>query len=180
MSEAELERTIVKIGVSTMPGSPLQAEGEVLKFDGFLKVYLESQDDDDEEDTKGILPPLKVGQILDLLDMTATERYTRPPARYTEAALVSKLEELGIGRPSTYAPTISKIMEENRGYVVKPTVFADVNNQMTIAQEEVFGPVLAIMPFETEEEAKIQRGDKNGRRGGGVKEPKGRGPGITC
>ncbi|MBI1223653.1 MAG: type I DNA topoisomerase [Bacteroidetes bacterium] len=119
MAEAELERTIVKIGISTHPGSPLQAEGEVLKFDGFLKVYLESNDDDDEEDTKGILPPLKVGQPLDLRDMTATERFTRPPARYSEAALVSKLEELGIGRPSTYAPTISKIMEENRGYVVK-------------------------------------------------------------
>jgi DNA topoisomerase-1 len=119
MAEAELERTIVKIGISTHPGSPLQAEGEVLKFDGFLKVYLESNDDEDEEDNKGILPPLKVGQALDLNDMTATERYTRPPARYTEAALVSKLEELGIGRPSTYAPTISKIMEENRGYVIK-------------------------------------------------------------
>lgn len=119
MSEAELERTIVKIGVSNMPGSPLQAEGEVLKFDGFLKVYLESQDDDDEDDTKGMLPPLKVGQSLDLKEMNATERYTRPPARYSEAALVSKLEELGIGRPSTYAPTISKIMEENRGYVIK-------------------------------------------------------------
>jgi DNA topoisomerase I len=119
MAEAELERTIVKIGISNMPGSPLQAEGEVLKFDGFLKVYLESQDDDDDEDGKGILPPLKVGQALDLKDMNATERYTRPPSRYSEAALVSKLEELGIGRPSTYAPTISKIMEENRGYVIK-------------------------------------------------------------
>lgn len=119
MSEAELERTIVKIGISTLPGSPLQAEGEVLKFDGFLKVYLESSDDEEDEDNKGILPPLKVGQGLDLKDMTATERYTRPPARYSEAALVSKLEELGIGRPSTYAPTISKIMEENRGYVIK-------------------------------------------------------------
>ncbi len=119
MAEAELERTIVKIGISTHPGSPLQAEGEVLKFDGFLKVYLESDDEDEDEENKGILPPLKVGQALDLRDMTATERYTRPPSRYSEAALVSKLEELGIGRPSTYAPTISKIMEENRGYVVK-------------------------------------------------------------
>jgi len=119
MAEAELERTVVKIGISTLPGTPLQAEGEVLKFDGFLKVYLESRDDDDDDENKGILPPLTIGQALDLRDMTATERYTRPPARYTEAALVSKLEELGIGRPSTYAPTISKIMEENRGYVVK-------------------------------------------------------------
>ncbi len=119
MSDAELERTVVKIGISTQPDATLQAEGEVLKFDGFLKVYLESKDDDDEEETKGMLPPLKVGQALDLREMTATERFTRPPARYSEASLVSKLEELGIGRPSTYAPTISKIMEENRGYVVK-------------------------------------------------------------
>ncbi|MCB0517438.1 MAG: type I DNA topoisomerase [Lewinellaceae bacterium] len=119
MADAVLERTVVDIAISTQPGTNLVAEGEVLKFDGFLKVYLESSDDDDEEDTKGILPPLKVGQPLDLDKMTATERYTRPPARYTEASLVSKLEELGIGRPSTYAPTITKIMEENRGYVVK-------------------------------------------------------------
>lgn len=119
MAEAVLEKTTVRIGVSTIPDAELQAVGEVLKFDGFLKVYLESRDDDDEEETTGILPPLKVGQQLPLVRMTATERFTRPPARYTEAGLVSKLEELGIGRPSTYAPTISKIMEEGRGYVVK-------------------------------------------------------------
>lgn len=119
MAEAELEKTVVKIGISTMPDANLQAEGEVLKFDGFLKVYLESKDDEDDEENKGMLPPLKIGQVLDLREMTATERFTRPPARYSEASLVSKLEELGIGRPSTYAPTISKIMEENRGYVVK-------------------------------------------------------------
>lgn len=119
MAEARLERTIVKIGISTHPGASLQAEGEVLKFDGFLKVYLESKDDDDQEETKGMLPPLKVGQQLDLRQISATQRFTRPPSRYTEASLVSKLEELGIGRPSTYAPTITKIMEANRGYVVK-------------------------------------------------------------
>ena len=119
MSDAELERTIVDIAISTQPDSLLKAEGEVMKFDGFLKVYLESKDDDDEESTKGILPPLNVGQALALNNMHATERYTRPPSRYTEASLVSKLEELGIGRPSTYAPTVTKIMEENRGYVVK-------------------------------------------------------------
>ena len=88
-------------------------------FDGFLKVYLESKDDDDDSEAKGILPPLKVGQSLDLNEMIATERFTRPPARYTEAGLVKKMEELGIGRPSTYAPTISKIMEASRGYVTK-------------------------------------------------------------
>lgn len=119
MSEAKIEKTVAKISISTIPDSFLQAEGEVLKFDGFLKVYLESKDDDEQEEEKGMLPPLKVGQSLDLDRMDATERFTRPPSRYTEASLVKKLEELGIGRPSTYAPTIGKIMEEKRGYVVK-------------------------------------------------------------
>ncbi|HRJ17084.1 MAG TPA: DNA topoisomerase, partial [Saprospiraceae bacterium] len=118
MADALLEKTIVSIGISTIPDGSLQAVGEVLKFDGFLKVYLEGKDEEEEE-TKGMLPPLKVSQMLDLNQMTATQRYTKPPARYSEAALVKKLEELGIGRPSTYAPTISKIMEEGRGYVVK-------------------------------------------------------------
>ena len=118
MADAELEKTTVDIGISTQPAAKLVAEGEVIKFDGFLKVYLESTDDEQEEQ-QGMLPPLSVGQPLQLSDMTATERFTRPPARYTEAGLVKKLEELGIGRPSTYAPTISKIMEENRGYVTK-------------------------------------------------------------
>lgn len=119
MSEAILEKTTVKIGISSIPGTLLKAEGEVLKFDGFLKVYLESKDDEEEEEAKGMLPPLKVGQDLQLKDMTAMERFTRPPARFSEAALVKKMEELGIGRPSTYAPTIGKIMEPKRGYVVK-------------------------------------------------------------
>jgi DNA topoisomerase I len=118
MADAELEKTTVNIGISTQKEASLVAEGEVLKFDGFLKVYLEDTDDEQEEQ-QGILPPLTVGQILDLSEMVATERFTRPAARYTEAALVKKLEELGIGRPSTYAPTISKIMETNRGYVTK-------------------------------------------------------------
>lgn len=119
MAEAILEKTTAKIGISTAPDTFLKAEGEVLKFDGFLKVYLESKDDDEEDEAKGILPPLQVGQELQLRNMTATERFTRPPARYSEAGLVKKMEELGIGRPSTYAPTISKIMEPKRGYVVK-------------------------------------------------------------
>ena len=121
MAEARLEKTIVDIAISSAPGDFLKAEGEVLKFDGFLKVYLAGKDDDEEEEAKGMLPPLNVGQILGLDEMTATERFTRPPARYTEASLVKKLEELGIGRPSTYAPTISKIMEPSRGYVSKET-----------------------------------------------------------
>ncbi|MEZ4925400.1 MAG: type I DNA topoisomerase [Saprospiraceae bacterium] len=118
MADAQLEKTTVDIAISTQPESNLVAEGEVLKFDGFLKLYIESTDEEEEE-TQGMLPPLKKGQLLPLVEMVATEKFTRAPARYTEASLVKKLEELGIGRPSTYAPTISKIMEANRGYVVK-------------------------------------------------------------
>ncbi len=119
MSAAELEKTLVDISISTIPDAMLRAEGEVLKFDGFLKVYLVSKDEDEESEAKGMLPPLQIGQEMQLDHMLATQRFTRPPARYTEASLVKKLEELGIGRPSTYAPTISKIMEESRGYITK-------------------------------------------------------------
>ena len=119
MSEAQFEKTTAKISISTRK-EELVANGEVMKFDGFLKVYLESNDDEEETQQDGenaMLPPLTKGQRLALQEMSATERYSRPPARYTEASLVKKLEELGIGRPSTYAPTISTI--QNRGYVVK-------------------------------------------------------------
>ncbi len=118
MADAELEKTTAKISISTNK-EELTASGEVLKFDGFLKVYREDKDEDElEEDAnEGMLPPLTVGQQLPLKEMKATERFSRPPARYTEASLVKKLEELGIGRPSTYAPTISTILK--RGYVEK-------------------------------------------------------------
>lgn len=117
MSEALFEKTTATIEISSREEN-LVAEGEVLKFDGFLKVYLESSDDDEEDaDHNNMLPPLTKGQTLNLKEMSATERFSRPPSRYTEASLVKKLEELGIGRPSTYAPTISTI--QNRGYVVK-------------------------------------------------------------
>ena len=116
MSDAQLEKTTVTIGISTIDDKTLKAEGQVLKFDGFLKVYIESTDEEEDEE-EAVLPPLTVGQLLDLNEMSATQRYTRPLPRYSEASLVKKLEELGIGRPSTYAPTISKIMEETRGYV---------------------------------------------------------------
>ncbi|WP_126247292.1 type I DNA topoisomerase [Chitinophaga rhizosphaerae] len=118
MADAELEKTIAKIDISTNH-EELSASGEVLKFDGFLKVYMESRDDEDadEEDQEGVLPPLAVKQALELKEMKATERFTRPAPRYTEASLVKKLEELGIGRPSTYAPTITTI--QKRGYVEK-------------------------------------------------------------
>jgi len=112
MADAQLEKTTVDIAISSHADRSLVAHGEVLKFDGFLKVYMESTDEDDPEDTRGILPPLSEGQKLDLEHIKATEKFTRPPARFTEASLVKKLEELGIGRPSTYAPTISKIMEK--------------------------------------------------------------------
>src|SRR5690554_4009884 len=121
MSEAEFERTVAKISISTRE-EELTATGEVLKFDRFLKVYFESTDEEpeysaDDNSDNALLPPLQKGQALELKNMLATERFSRHPARYTEASLVKKLEELGIGRPSTYAPTISTI--QNRGYVVK-------------------------------------------------------------
>ena len=118
MSEAKLERTNVQIASSNHP-SNFTANGEVIKFDGFLKVYLEGTDDEDQEES-GILPPLKEGETLNNLWITATERFTRAPYRYTEASLVKKLEELGIGRPSTYAPTITTI--QNRKYIEKGNV----------------------------------------------------------
>lgn len=117
MADAELERTTAKISISTREDE-LTAKGEVLRFDGFLKVYTEGKDDEDEEDENaGMLPPLTVGMELPLEEMRSTERFTRPQPRYTEASLVKKLEELGIGRPSTYAPTISTV--QHRGYVEK-------------------------------------------------------------
>ncbi|MEZ5046336.1 MAG: type I DNA topoisomerase [Chitinophagaceae bacterium] len=117
MADAELEKTVMTIESSSIEEHFI-ATGEVIKFDGFLKLYMESQDEENEdEETKGLLPQLNIGQSMMLDFMTATERFTKPAARYTEASLVKKLEELGIGRPSTYAPTISTI--QNRNYVVK-------------------------------------------------------------
>ncbi|MBP7940073.1 MAG: type I DNA topoisomerase, partial [Sediminibacterium sp.] len=122
MSDAQFEKTTAKIEISTNKET-LTASGEVMKFDGFLKVYLEGKDDDDieedaeETDGEALLPPLAKGQVLDFISMTGLERFSRPPSRFTEASLVKKLEELGIGRPSTYAPTISTIVKRN--YVEK-------------------------------------------------------------
>ncbi|MBW7846095.1 MAG: type I DNA topoisomerase [Bacteroidia bacterium] len=116
MSKAQIERTIATIKISTSKET-LTASGEVLKFDGFLKVYLESTDDESDSENGKMLPVLKIGEILQLLHIDATERFSRPAPRYTEASLVKKLEELGIGRPSTYAPTISTI--QKRGYVMR-------------------------------------------------------------
>lgn len=117
MADAELEKTTVSIGISTS-NERLVATGEVIVFEGFLKVYIESTDDEDNTDeAKGMLPPLSIGQSLNLDNLKARQGFTRPPARYTEASLVKKLEEMGIGRPSTYAPTISTI--QKREYVIK-------------------------------------------------------------
>lgn len=116
MADAELEKTTATIGISTSSRT-LIATGEVMKFEGFLKVYSESGDDDDEEENSKVLPPLTIGQSLSLNELVAKEIFSRHAPRYTEASLVKKLEELGIGRPSTYAPTISTV--QKRGYVVK-------------------------------------------------------------
>lgn len=134
MADAQLERTTATISITPavagQAGIPAEAKtpdgklkeelvatGEVIKFDGFLKVYIESTDGEEDEDSKGMLPPLSIGQGLALDNLKAVQRHTRPSARYTEASLVKKLEELGIGRPSTYAPTVSTVQQ--RGYVVK-------------------------------------------------------------
>ncbi len=135
MSDARLERTNVKIDANTHK-EQFTANGEVIKFEGFLKVYLEGNDDEDEEQ-EGILPAMKVHESLFNKYISATERFTRPPSRYTEAALVKKLEELGIGRPSTYAPTISTI--QNRNYVEKGAKDGELRNytQMILSGDNV-------------------------------------------
>lgn len=122
MADAQLERTTVKIAADKH-AEQFVATGEMIQFDGFLKVYLESSDDEDEEQ-EGMLPNLKKGEPLTDRNITATQRFSRPQPRYTEASLVKKLEELGIGRPSTYAPTISTI--QNRGYVERSALEGEV------------------------------------------------------
>lgn len=124
MADAVIERTVASIGISTQPGVLLTATGEVITFEGFLKAYAESKDEEEQDEAANAdssfsrgLPPLSVGQQLPLQLLRALERFASPPARYTEASLVKKLEEMGIGRPSTYAPTISTI--QKRGYVEK-------------------------------------------------------------
>ncbi|MDI1323245.1 MAG: type I DNA topoisomerase [Algoriphagus sp.] len=136
MSDAELEKTTITVKISNSPQN-LIATGEVIKFDGFLKVYLEDTDEEPEEDEAGdksLLPPLNIGQALNLQEMKGRETFSRPAPRYTEASLVKKLEELGIGRPSTYAPTISTI--QKREYVIKESRDGTSRNyvEMTIAK----------------------------------------------
>ncbi|MCH7415583.1 type I DNA topoisomerase [Belliella sp. R4-6] len=153
MADAILEKTNVSIAISTMPQT-LSASGEVIKFEGFLKVYLESTDEepDDEESTeKGLLPPLTVGQNLGLIEMKGRETFTRPAPRYTEASLVKKLEEMGIGRPSTYAPTISTIQKRN--YVIKES--RDGNERKYVEMKIAKGE------FKKENKIEIAGADKN-------------------
>ncbi|WP_046742933.1 type I DNA topoisomerase [Kordia zhangzhouensis] len=135
MSDARLERTNAKIQASTH-NELFTANGEVLKFEGFLKVYLEGKDEEEEEQD-GMLPTLKVEEQLTNESITATQRYTKAPYRYTEASLVKQLEELGIGRPSTYAPTISTI--QNRGYIEKGTIEGIERNyqQLTLQNDKI-------------------------------------------
>jgi len=146
MSEAVIEKTTIDITGSTLE-KPFIATGEVIKFEGFLKIYLESTDEDNDEQTRDLLPPLKKGDELEMEKIVATQKYTQSPPRYTEASLVKKLEELGIGRPSTYAPIISTI--QNRGYVTKEDrqgkprnldVFTLADNKIEVSQKtEIFG-----------------------------------------
>ena len=135
MSDALLERTVAKIATS-VSNEHFVARGEMITFDGFLKVYLEGKDEEDEEQD-GLLPTMKEGDKLGNNYIQATERFTRPPARYTEASLVKKLEELGIGRPSTYAPTISTI--QNRKYIEKGQIEGSKRSytQLTLANEKI-------------------------------------------
>ncbi len=133
MSDAQLERTNVRIKANNHQ-EEFTANGEVIKFDGFLKVYMEDLDDEDlSEDQDGMLPAMKQGDSLNNNYITATERFSRPPYRYSEASLVKKLEELGIGRPSTYAPTISTI--QNRGYIEKGTIEGTERNYAQLILE---------------------------------------------
>ncbi|MGM0497694.1 MAG: DNA topoisomerase, partial [Bacteroidota bacterium] len=133
MSDAELEKTNVKIDISNDPNQFI-ASGEVVKFDGFLKVYFESTDNEEEQESRGLLPKFTEGQEISYHQIKAIQRFSHHPPRYTEASLVKKMEELGIGRPSTYAPTISTI--QNRGYVLREDRFGTPREYKEIILEE--------------------------------------------
>mgnify|MGYP003601426613 FL=1 len=142
MENAKIEKTVIEIGNPKLP-QHFEAQGEVIIFDGFLKAYgiVKTEDDDDDSNEK-LLPKVKVGEILDYKTITATEKFTKPAARFTEAGLVKKLEELGIGRPSTYAPTIQTI--QNREYVDKREIEPQTREivKMTLGKSGVKKEVL--------------------------------------
>ncbi|CAA7390753.1 type I DNA topoisomerase [Chryseobacterium fistulae] len=131
MANAKIEKTVIEIGNSKLP-QQFEAQGEVIIFDGFLKAYgiVKTEEDDDENNEK-LLPKVSIGETLEYKRITATEKFTRPSARYTEAGLVRKLEELGIGRPSTYAPTIQTI--QNREYVDKREIEPQIREVVKIS-----------------------------------------------
>lgn len=133
MADAELEKTVITIKPSGVE-EEFVATGEIIKFDGFLKVYLEDTDEENEESVEGMLPPIAIGQKLNCQEITAIEKFTLPPPRYTEASLVKKLEALGIGRPSTYAPTISTI--QKREYVEKASREGTPRNYAVLSLKE--------------------------------------------
>ena len=141
MSDAKLERTVIQINADKHD-KKFTARGEVVTFEGFLKVYFEGKDEE-EDAQEGLLPKVRQGEQLDAKTITATERFTRPPARYTEASLVKRLEELGIGRPSTYAPTITTII--NRKYIEKGTVEGDERKytQLVLTQNDIKKEILS-------------------------------------
>lgn len=141
MSDAKLERTVIQIS-NDKHDKKFTARGEVVTFEGFLKVYFEGKDEE-EDAQEGLLPKVNQGQQLDAKTITATERFTRPRARYTEASLVKRLEELGIGRPSTYAPTITTII--NRKYIEKGTVEGDERKytQLVLMQNDIKKEILS-------------------------------------
>ena len=130
MTDAEIDRTVAEIAIDAVPEYHFTATGEVITFDGFLKLYVESTDDEHAEGAEGMLPPLRVGEQVAEKEILATQKFTMPPARYSEASLVKRLEELGIGRPSTYAPTITTVI--NRGYVVRESRDGQKRNILTI------------------------------------------------
>lgn len=141
MADAKLEKTNITIGSNKFKEKFI-SQGEQVKFDGFLKLYLEGKDDEDVEDENQLLPAIANGEVMNRLEITATERFTQKPPRYSEASLVKKLEELGIGRPSTYAPTISTITQ--RGYIVKEDRDGVERkySQLTLVGEEINSSVL--------------------------------------
>ena len=141
MSDAKLERTVIQINADKHD-KKFTARGEVVTFEGFLKVYFEGKDEE-EDAQEGLLPKVTQGEQLNAKAITATERFTRPPSRYTEASLVKRLEELGIGRPSTYAPTITTII--NRKYIEKGTVEGDERKytQLVLMQNDIKKDILS-------------------------------------
>jgi DNA topoisomerase-1 len=142
MANAKIEKTVIEIGNAKLPQN-FEAQGEVIIFDGFLKAYgIVKTEDEDEESNEKLLPKVTVGEVLDYKKITATEKFTRPSARYTEAGLVRKLEELGIGRPSTYAPTIQTI--QNREYVDKREIEPQTREvvKISLAKDKIKKEVL--------------------------------------